>query len=93
MFHIIIFSIEPEIHTSTQMSRTTRSPNALSKTMPSSKTIPASKNKPSPRTMPSSKNKPTEKGKVLNHILKPKKRRDFDETINDALDAKAMMFY
>ena len=55
--------------------------------MPALKTMPASKNKPL------SKNKPTEKAKVLNHVIKPKKRRDLDETINDALDATAMMFY
>jgi hypothetical protein len=55
--------------------------------MPALKTMPASKNKPL------SKNKPTEKAKVLNHGNKLKKRRDFDKTINDALDDKAMMFY
>ena len=55
--------------------------------MPALKTMPASKNKPL------SKNKPTEKAKVLNHVIKPKKRRNLDETIKDALVAKAMMFY
>lgn len=55
--------------------------------MPALKTMPASKNKPL------SKNKPTEKAKVLNHVIKSKKRRDLDETIKDALVAKAMMFY
>ena len=47
--------------------------------MPALKTMPASKNKPL------SKNKLTEKAKVLNHVIKSKKRRNLVETINDAL--------
>ncbi len=47
--------------------------------MPALKTMPASKNK-----LPA-KPKSSSKAKVLNHVTKPKKRRDLDETINEAL--------
>lgn len=47
--------------------------------------MPALKNHAASKNKPLSKNNPTEKAKVLNHVIKPKKRRNLDETIKDAL--------
>jgi hypothetical protein len=52
--------------------------------------------KPKPHAKPKLPAKPkssSKAGKVLNHLRKAEKRQAFAETIREALDATAMMFY
>ena len=56
--------------------------------------MPALKPKPHAKAKLPAKSKSSSKaGKVLNHLRKAVKRQAFDETIREALDPTAMMFY